>query len=179
MTDTGVVESPSFLQSIRENIERSGRDPRRVIPGFFIGWIAFFLIGFVVPPPEGLSQSGMMVAAIVVWACIMWVSEALPPGITGISIPLLLILTEGIPWVDGRPPLGTVFAGFTRHVVWLCLFAFLVAAVMQLLKADRRIALGILDRMKASTAGRVIWGMFFVNIALAFVIPAANARAAT
>ncbi len=179
MTDTSVVESPSFLQSIRENIERSGRDPRRVIPGFFIGWIAFFLIGFVVPPPEGLSQSGMMVAAIVVWACIMWVSEALPPGITGISIPLLLILTEGIPWVDGRPPLGTVFAGFTRHVVWLCLFAFLVAAVMQLLKADRRIALGILDRMKASTAGRVIWGMFFVNIALAFVIPAANARAAT
>ena len=50
---------------------------------------------------------------------------------------------------------------------------------MQLLKLDRRIALGILDKIKASSVGRVIWGMFGVNIVLAFLIPAANARAAT
>ncbi len=180
MANVSRTDEPSgIVQHIFYNIEKTGRDPMRVLTGFAVGWALFFLMVFVIPPPEGLSKSGMVVAGVVVWACVMWVSEALPVGITGISIPLLLILTEGIPWENGRPPLDVVFAGFTRHVVWLCLFAFLVAAVMQLLKADRRVALSILDKVKASNAGRVIWGMFAVNIVLAFLIPAANARAAT
>ena len=75
--------------------------------------------------------------------------------------------------------MATIFAGFTNHVIWLCLFAFLVGAVMQIIKLDRRIALGILSWFKASSVGRIIWGMFFVNIVLGFLVPAANARAAT
>lgn len=75
--------------------------------------------------------------------------------------------------------MSIIFAGFTNHVIWLCLFAFLVGAVMQLVGLDKRIALGILARLKASSVGRVIWGMFFVNIVLGFLVPAANARAAT
>lgn len=168
---------------IAGNIEQSGRNPKRVIIGFIAAWLMFALILWVFPRPEGLNANGMAVLAVVVWASIMWVSEALPVGITGISVPTLLILTEGIPWVEKKgklvPPMNVVFSGFTKHVVWLCLFAFLVGAIMQLLKLDRRIALGILDKIKASNVGRVIWGMFFVNIVLAFLIPAANARAAT
>lgn len=165
------------------NIRESGRDPKRVLIGFISAWVMFALILWVFPRPEGLSENGMAVLAVVVWASIMWVSEAMPVGITGISVPTLLILTHGIPWVEKKgkvtPPMDIVFSGFTKHVVWLCLFAFLVGAIMQLLKLDRRIALGILDRIKASNVGRVIWGMFAVNIVLAFLIPAANARAAT
>jgi sodium-dependent dicarboxylate transporter 2/3/5 len=172
-----------LLGYIKHNIRESGKNPNRVLIGFVGAWTMFALIMWVFPRPEGLSANGMAVLAIVVWASIMWVSEALPVGITGISVPTLLILTHGIPWVEKKghlvPPMGIVFSGFTKHVVWLCLFAFLVGAVMQLLKLDRRIALGILDRIKASTVGRVIWGMFVVNIILAFLIPAANARAAT
>ncbi len=164
---------------ITANIEASGKNPKRVLGGFIAAWIAFFLIVFVFPPPQGLSASGMSVLAIVVWASLMWVSEAMPVGITGISIPLLLIMTEGIPWTKGKPPMGIVFGGFTKHVVWLSLFAFIVSALMQAMKADRRIALAVLDKIKASSVGRVIWGMFFVNLILAFIIPAANARAAT
>lgn len=171
------------IQYLVGNIEASGKNPTRVIIGFFAAWILFALILWVFPRPEGLSVNGMAVLAIVVWASIMWVSEALPVGITGISVPTLLILTHGIPWVEKKgkmvPPMEIVFSGFTKHVVWLCLFAFLIGAFMQLLKLDRRIALGILDKIKASDVGRVIWGMFFVNIVLAFLIPAANARAAT
>jgi len=174
---------PGFLQYFMVNIEESGRNPKRVLIGFTLAWVMFALILWVLPTPEGLSDNGMAVLAIVVWASIMWVSEALPVGVTGISVPTLLILTHGIPWVEKKgklaPPMEIVFSGFTKHVVWLCLFAFLVGAIMQLLKLDRRIALGILDKIKASSVGRVIWGMFFVNIILAFLIPAANARAAT
>jgi len=164
---------------IAGNITETGKNPVRVLGGFALAWILFFLINFVIPAPEGLSREGMAVLGIVVWASIMWVSEAMPVGITGISIPLLLIMTQAIAWTDGKPPMGTVFGGFTSHEVWLCLFAFFVGAVMVLLKLDRRIALSILDKMKASSVGRIIWGMFFVNIVTAFLIPAANARAAT
>ncbi|MGD8999262.1 MAG: DASS family sodium-coupled anion symporter [Granulosicoccaceae bacterium] len=183
MENTSASNSGSLIDHFVNNIRESGKNPTRVLLGFFGAWIMFVLILWVFPRPEGLSENGMAVLAIVVWASIMWVSEALPVGITGISVPTLLILTEGIPWIEKKgnlvPPMGTVFGGFTKHVVWLCLFAFLVGAIMQLLNLDRRIALGILDKIKASNVGRVIWGMFFVNIILAFLIPAANARAAT
>lgn len=175
--------SSNFIGYISANIEKSGRNPKRVMFGFIAAWVVFALILWVFPRPEGLSTNGMGVLAVVVWASIMWVSEAMPVGITGISVPTLLILTHGIPWIEKKgqlvPPMNIVFSGFTKHVVWLCLFAFLVGAIMQLLKLDRRIALAILDKIKASSVGRVIWGMFFVNIVLAFLIPAANARAAT
>jgi len=60
------------------------------VPGFY-----FHLILWIFPRPDGLSEAGMAVLAVVVWASIMWVSEALPVGITGISVPTLLILTRG------------------------------------------------------------------------------------
>ena len=162
-----------------ENVRKSGNTPCRAFVGFAVAWLAFFLFWDVLPPFHGLTHEGMAVLGIVVWASIMWVSEAMPAGITGISIPTMLLITQALPWTNGKPPMSVIFAGFTNHVIWLCLFAFMVAAVMQLIGLDRRIALGILARFKASSVGRVIWGMFFVNIILGFLVPAANARAAT
>ncbi len=183
VTTTAGRGERGLIEYLKSNIRASGKNPTRVLLGFALAWIMFALILWVFPRPEGLSENGMAVLAVVVWASIMWVSEAMPVGITGISVPTLLILTHGIPWIEKKgklvPPMNIVFSGFTKHVVWLCLFAFFVGAFMQLMNLDRRIALGILDRIKASSVGRVIWGMFAVNIILAFLIPAANARAAT
>ena len=170
---------PPLLRYMRDNVVRNGRSPLRVFGGFCLAWVVFLLFWTVLPPLPGLTPEGMSVLGIVLWASIMWVSEAMPVGITGISIPTLLLITQAIPWKNGKPPMAVIFAGFTDHVIWLCLFAFLVGAVMQLVRLDKRIALGILARFKASDAGRVIWGMFFVNIVLGFLVPAANARAAT
>ena len=154
-------EAAGLVGYLSENIRLSGRNPKRVVIGFVAAWVMLALILWVFPRPEGLNEHGMAVLGVVVWASIMWVSEAMPVGITGISVPTLLILTHGIPWVEKKghltPPMNVVFSGFTKHVVWLCLFAFLVGAVMQLLKLDRRIALVILDKVKASSVGRVIW----------------------
>ena len=169
----------SFWEYVASNIRASGRDPASVVVGFLSAWIAFTLIAFVLPLPAGISVEGRTVLAIVVWASIMWVSEAMPVGVTGISIPLLLILTRGLAWPDNNPPMATAFAGFTNEVVWLCLFAFMAGAFLQLLNLDRRIALAILDKAKATNAGRVVWGFFGVNLVMALIVPAANARSAT
>lgn len=178
-----VVEARSsgnaVVNYVNGNILATGRNPTRVLLGFLAAWVLFALVMWVLPRPAGLSPEGMGVLAIVVWASLMWVSEAMPVGITAICIPTLLILTHAIPWTNNKPPLETVFVGFTRHVVWLLLFSLFVGSLMQLLKLNRRIALFILDKIRASTCARVIWGFFFVNVFLSFFIPAAVARAAT
>lgn len=181
MTTIAVSAKPptSFFDYMLNNVRSNGRNPWRVFGGFCLAWALFFLFWTMLPPLPGLSADGMAVLGIVLWASIMWVSEAMPVGITGISVPTLLLITRAIPWQNGKPPMGVIFSGFTNHVIWLCLFAFLIGAVMQLVRLDRRVALGILARLKASNVGRVIWGMFFVNIILGFLVPAANARAAT
>jgi anion transporter len=176
-TTAAAVRGP--LDYLSENIRKAGGDPKRVLIGFLGAWVAFALILWVLPAPKGLSKEGMAVLAIMVWASVLWVTEALPVGITGMGIPTLLILTHALPWDKGQPPLRDALSGFVGDVVWLCLFAFLVAAIMQLLKLDRRIALAILDWVKANNVGRVIWGFFVVNIVLSLMIPAANARSAT
>ena len=168
-----------FGTYISENLSLCGRSPRVTWAGYAAAWAAFAAVNYLLPLPEGLSREGLSVLAILIWASIMWVSEAMPVGITGISIPTLLVLTRALPWTNGKPPMGQVFSGFTTHEVWLCLFAFFTGAIIQLLGMDKRIALAILDKIKASSVGRIIWGMFGVNLALAFLIPAANARAAT
>ncbi|GFK95926.1 Sodium-dependent dicarboxylate transporter SdcS [Fundidesulfovibrio magnetotacticus] len=164
---------------VSENLTLCGQSPKATWIGYAAAWALFFLILKVLPLPSGLKPEGMSVLAVLVWACVMWVTEAMPVGIAGISIPTLLILTRAIPWNNGNPPMGQAFSGFTTHEVWLCLFAFFAGAIIQLLRMDKRIALAILDKLKASSVGRIIWGMFWVNVVLAFLIPAANARAAT
>lgn len=179
-SDDSVIECRGGIGTyISENLTLCGQSPRVTWAGYAAAWGLFFLINNVLPLPAGLKPEGMSVLAILVWACVMWVTEAMPVGIAGISIPTLIILTRAIPWNGDRPPMGQAFSGFTTHEVWLCLFAFFAGAIIQLLKMDKRIALAILDKIKASNVGRIIWGMFWVNIVLAFLIPAANARAAT
>ncbi|MEK6748827.1 MAG: DASS family sodium-coupled anion symporter [Pseudomonadota bacterium] len=163
----------SFVGNILDNIELSGRTPRKSLIGFVVAWVAFFLILWVMPTPEGLTVAGKATLAVVVWACIMWITEAIPPGIAGILIPMLLVLGGA---VEKFPKAAT---GFTTPVVFLCLAAFLFAAVMQAAGLDKRIALSLLHKLKVRTVNGVIWAMFAANMVLSLIIPAANARAAT
>ncbi|MGV3626359.1 MAG: SLC13 family permease [Betaproteobacteria bacterium] len=165
--------SDSFLGVFRGNIVATGLTPRKALLGFFLGWALFFYILWWMPQPEGLSVSGKATLAVMVWACTMWIFEAMPVGISGLLIPMLLVMTGA---VKGFPVAAN---GFTTPVVFLCLAAFLFAAIMQAAGLDRRIALSLLKWMKVKTVNGVIWAMFIVNIALSFIIPAANARAAT
>lgn len=177
-----LVRGRGFIGNMVENIRLAGGSPRKTLGGFFAAWLAFFLVLYVVPLPElttldgkvsALSPVGRAALAVVVWACVIWITEAMPVGITGILIPMLLVMTGA---VKNFPQAAN---GFATPVAALCLAAFLFAAVMQAAGIDRRIALGLLRRMRAKNVGGVIWAMFGVNMVLSLIIPAANARAAT
>ncbi|MDN7179389.1 anion permease [Caballeronia sp. SEWSISQ10-4 2] len=140
--------------------------------GFVLAWLCFFAIAWLMPTPQGLSAQGKATLAVVAWVAIVWIVEAIPVGVSGILVPMLLVLSHAV------TPFPKAASGFAAPVVFLCLVAFLFSAIMQAAGLDRRIALFLLDRFKASTANGVIWGMFAVNFVLSLVVPAANARAA-
>ncbi len=171
-----------FLGNMIENIRLAGGSPGKTLGGFIAAWAAFFLILYVIPLPEitgidgsasVLKPAGRAVLAVVVWACIIWITEAMPVGVTGILIPMLLVMTGAV----GKFPQAA--SGFTTPVAALCLAAFIFAAIMQAAGIDRRIALGLLHKMRAKEVGGIIWSMFGANLILSFIIPAANSRAAT
>ena len=167
------ISRTGFFERVHDNIVESGHSPTKSIIGFVLAWSAFFLILWVMPLPDGLTVAGKATLAVVVWASIMWIFESMPVGITGLLIPMLLVLGGA---VDKFP---VAAGGFTTPVVFLCLAAFIFAALMQAAGLDRRIALSMLHMVKVKTVNGVIWAMFGANLLLSLIIPAANARAAT
>jgi solute carrier family 13 (sodium-dependent dicarboxylate transporter), member 2/3/5 len=141
--------------------------------GFVLAWVCFVFIAWVMPTPQGLSAQGKATLAVVAWVAIVWVVEAIPVGVSGILVPMLLVLSHA------ATPFPKAASGFAAPVVFLCLAAFLFSAIMQASGLDRRIALLLLDKLKVRTANGVIWAMFVVNFVMSLVVPAANARAAT
>src|SRR5438067_5182218 len=173
---SGLTESGTRSRAIeyfRSNITAAGLSPGKAFAGFAIAWAVFFAILYGMPAPNGLSLAGKATLAVMAWACLMWIFEAIPVGVSGLLIPMLLVVSGAI------KPFAKAADGFTNPVFFLCLAAFVFAAVMQAAGLDRRIALSLLNWMKVRTVNGVIWAMFAVNMALSLIIPAANARAAT
>jgi anion transporter len=171
--DLAGVARNGFVERWTRNIAESGRSPRKTMLGFLLAWGLFFFILWWMPLPAGLSPQGKAALAVMVWACTMWIFEAVPVGVTGLLIPMLLVMT------GAAKPFPVAASGFTTPVVFLCLAAFLFAALMQAAGLDRRIALTLLNRARVKTVNGVIWAMFGANLVLSLIIPAANARAAT
>lgn len=169
----GAAVTKGLLANFRDNIRATGLTPTKSAIGFVLAWGLFFFIYAVMPGPTGLSGAGQATLAVMVWACTIWIFESMPVGITGLLIPMLLVMTNSV------KPFSRAADGFTTPVVFLCMSAFIFAAIMQAAGLDRRIALALLNWMKAKTVNGVIWAMFLVNIVLSFIIPAANSRAAT
>jgi sodium-dependent dicarboxylate transporter 2/3/5 len=167
---TGMIAG--WLGRFRDNIADSGRNPVTVLGGFALAWGLFFLILFVLPTPTGLSPAGKACLAVVVWACITWVSESVPVGISGILIPMLLVMS------GATKTFNQAVGGYISEAAFICLIAFIFAAIIQAAGLDRRVALGLLHRAKVKTVNGVIWSMAAVNFALALIVPGANPRGA-
>ncbi|MFZ5650903.1 MAG: SLC13 family permease [Bacillota bacterium] len=152
------------------NARKAGLNPNSAFIGFILAWAAFFII-LNSKPPAGLSPQGMATAAVAVWAVIIWITEAIPVGVSGLVIPLLLVLTKA------EPQIGRAFGGYTQDVTFLVLGSFIFAAIMQCIGLDRRIAMAILSRVKPQV-DQVVKGFMVVNTVLGLFIPAAVSRAA-
>jgi solute carrier family 13 (sodium-dependent dicarboxylate transporter), member 2/3/5 len=165
-----------FSSFLAANIIATGLRPRKSLIFFALSWLFFFFILFAMPTLPGMTSAGKATLAVVVWACLTWIGEVVPVGITGLQIPMLLLLTGAVQ--GGQGALGRAASGFTSPAAFICLAAFIMAAIIQVATLDRRIALGLLHAAKVKTVNGLIWIMFVVNLVLALIIPGANPRAA-
>lgn len=164
-------------------MEQNTKKPKK------LKWKTLFLaiimmeIVLIIPTPDGLTVAGQKALAILVFAVILWMTEAVSYPVSAVLILTLMTLLLGFgPHLeDPSKPFGTkealdlALSGFSNSAVALVAGALFLAAAMQESGLDRRIALVILSKVGSNTKG-VLIGLILVGISLALFIPSPTAR---
>ena len=153
------------------------------------------LIGILlIQTPHNLPVVAHMALAILAFAIIMWVTEAVSYPTSSVMILALIILLIGFSptgelgqyltkgELSGADPVGTknalglAFSGYSSPALVLVAAALFLAAAMQSTNLHKRLALFILSLVGNKTS-RIVIGSIVVSIILAFFVPSATARA--
>lgn len=144
------------------------------------------LIGVLaIPLPEGLTVAGHRMLAILAFAIVVWITEAVSYETSAIMITSLMAGLIGFAPTVNDPivlygtsrALGMALAGFSNTALALVAAALFISAAMTVTGLDRRIALVTLSAIGTSTR-RILVGTIAVTIALSLVVPSATARSA-
>lgn len=148
-------------------------------------WIALAALGGVIwmPPAAGLPLAGQYMLGVLLFAVIVWMTEAVDYAISAVIIVALMAFLLGLAPNVAKPDqmLGTSAAltlalgGFANTALALVAAALFIAGAMTVTGLDKRIALWILSKVGASTR-RVVIGGILVGFVLAFFVPSATAR---
>lgn len=138
----------------------------------------------LMPQPEGLTIAGQRILAILAFAVIVWLTEALDYAVSSVVIVALIALALGsAPVGTGTELLGTgralakALSGFSNSALALVAAALFLSVAMTATGLDRRIAYRTLNRV-GTTAKGVLVGAIAVTIILSLMVPSATARVA-
>jgi anion transporter len=156
------------------------------VPGFSWGLalaVAALVVVMLLPTPSGLPVAGHRMLAILAFAVVVWITEALDYAVSGIIIAALMAFLLGLSPDPANPKvllgtsraLGMAFSGFANTALALVASALFLAAAMTATRLDKRIALTILSKVGTKTTS-VIFGSMLVGIVLAFMVPSTTAR---
>ncbi|MDM0014971.1 DASS family sodium-coupled anion symporter [Variovorax sp. J22P168] len=158
---------------------------RKPVPwGLYVGVIAMVAV-LALPVPADLPVAGHRMLAILVFAIIVWISEAVSYEASAIMITSLMAALIGLAPLADDPSarygtaraLAMALAGFSSTALALVGAALCIAAAMTITGLDRRIALVTLSRIGTSTR-RILIGSIVVTVVLSLVVPSATARSA-
>ncbi|WP_019166525.1 SLC13 family permease [Staphylococcus delphini] len=165
---------------------------------FILSFVALIAV-LLMPTPASLPFMGKAALAILAFAVILWVTEAVTYPVSATIIVGLIILLLGFSPVQnltqalGNPQSGgavlkgddlfgtgnalkLAFSGFSTSAVALVAAALFLATAMQVINLHKRLALLVLSFVGNKTKNIVI-GAILVSIILAFFVPSATARA--
>ena len=147
--------------------------------------VAGLITVLLLPTPTGLPIAGQRTLAILAFAVIIWMTEALDYAVSAIVIAALMAFLLGFSPNPANPKvlMGTsaaltlAFNGFANTALVLVASALFLAAAMTSTGLDKRIALNILARVGTETRNVVI-GTILVGFVIAFLVPSTTARVA-
>ncbi|OFL47306.1 hypothetical protein HMPREF2767_03900 [Nosocomiicoccus sp. HMSC067E10] len=177
----------------RENDQTQNKKRSMNIVWTVVAFVVLFAI-LLMPTPDGLPVVAHMALAILAFAVIMWVTEAVSyptPSVMILALIILLIgfspagelgdyLTKGAAsgsdLVGTKNSLSLAFSGYSSSALVLVAAALFLAAAMQATNLHKRLALVVLSLVGNKTS-RIVIGSIIVAIILAFFVPSATARA--
>jgi anion transporter len=145
--------------------------------------VAALIAILLLPTPAGLPVAGHRMLAVLAFAVIVWMTEAVDYAVSAVLIAALMAfllgtspsLTNPNALMGTSAGLGLAFSGFANTALALVAAALFLAAAMTATGLDKRIALAILSRVGTETR-HVIAGSMLVGIVLAFLVPSTTAR---
>ncbi|AGF47938.1 DASS family sodium-coupled anion symporter [Candidatus Kinetoplastidibacterium crithidiae] len=146
----------------------------------------FALIGVLLMPLSGdLPVAGHRMLAILAFAVIVWVTEAVSYEASAIMITVLMAFLIGTAPNVKNPDvlygtstaMGFALSGFSNSALALVWGALFIAGAMTFTGLDKRIALYTLSKVGTSTK-RIMIGAIAVTIILSLAVPSATARSA-
>jgi len=137
------------------------------------------------PTPAGLPVAGHRMLAILAFAVIVWMTEAIDYAVSAVVIAALMAFLLGLAPSVANPKvlMGTsaaltlAFGGFSNTALVLVAAALFLAAAMTATGLDKRIALNILSRVGTETRAVVV-GTILVGFVISFMVPSTTARVA-
>lgn len=147
--------------------------------------LAALVVVLLFPTPAGLPVAGHRMLAILAFAVIIWMTEAIDYAVSAIVIAALMAFLLGLAPSVANPKvlMGTsaaltlAFGGFSNTALVLVAAALFLAAAMTATGLDKRIALTILSRVGTETH-HVVVGTILVGFVIAFMVPSTTARVA-
>jgi anion transporter len=148
--------------------------------------LAALLAVLAMPTPQGLPAAGQVMLAVLAFAVIVWMTEALDYAVSAVVIGALMIFLLAFAPDAAKPAggdmgtaaaLGLALGGFSNSAVALVAAACFIAAAMTATGLDRRIALLVLSKVDART-NHIVVGAMVVGFLLSFIVPSTTARVA-
>ncbi|HZP78881.1 MAG TPA: DASS family sodium-coupled anion symporter [Pseudolabrys sp.] len=147
--------------------------------------IALLVAILLLPTPAGLPVAGHRILAILAFAVIVWMTEAIDYAVSAVVIAALMAFLLGLAPNPVNPKvlmgtssaLGLAFSGFANTALVLVASALFLAAAMTATGLDKRIALNILSRVGTQTRNVVV-GTILTGFVIAFLVPSTTARVA-
>jgi solute carrier family 13 (sodium-dependent dicarboxylate transporter), member 2/3/5 len=117
--------------------------------GLFLGPLVAVVLFLL--PMSGLERPAHMLAAILGWVVVWWITEPIP-------LPMTAVLGAALAVVLGVAPARTAFASFADPMIFLFLGSFILAEAMAHHRLDKRFAYGIMSlRWVGNRSGRILF----------------------
>ncbi len=165
-------------------MDNKGPKPKKIKwTALLLAIMALVIIGYLLPPFQGLPVAGQRALGILAFAVLIWVTEAVTYPVSAAFIIALLTVLLGLsPSLAGgggligtKTALEWALSGFSSSAAALVAGALFLSAAMQETGLDKRIALIVLSKVGSSVKG-ILFGVILVGIFLAFFIPSPTAR---
>lgn len=147
--------------------EKKKTAPKKLIGGI-LGIVLFLVIGFLIPPPEGLTSLSMIALGIFLWAICQWVSGTFSFFVTGMTMTLAFAFFKCAPF-------SKVYSGFSGTTWWFMVGAMGMSAALAKSGLMRRLAYNIMKLFSPTFRGQVM-GLMSVGIVVTPLIPSITAK---